>query len=319
MKMGCTPYDHESEEYYKNLLSKKTVVLSSGCRSHRLWQKACLNSYYKMDLFILSAYDNPYRKKGYNFNKEIDSLFPPSDVIQLAHSWVMRHASYYDGGVLWSWIWHYVYGLPIIEELEFEYILVVNDDVIFDKPENFPTLFELIGDNDILPYWEGYRKDNSKFAFGTLLFLIKTSSFREILNIIKRDSILNYKKLGNAETRMHLAIEESGLKIAKIQQPDDARLLPATYNGSWGDIMGAKHIHCEHAHRAWNRLLPLPLEYLDERFLNKPDYLIKEFWKTKKETVIEKYWDLFNITPKYPNFITKKIEKEREIQWKRIK
>lgn len=318
MKICPTPYDTHKEQRHQKILAKNLAILVCGCRSHRPFQKPCLESFRKADYYTLWSYDNPIGRNRNPTLGPIQELMPASDVISIPDALVMRHNAHYDGGVMWPWIWHWKYGLSILDEFEFEYILCITDDCYLEKPAGISKLLEYMGDKDIFPYWQAL--DAARPQVATMAILMRTTVFRELQKIIERDAIINYKKVGHAEDRMGHAVRELQCTMPEFTNPDNYRLMPATYNGTWEDIVGLRHIHCEEHFRAVWRLFPLDIKYVDGRFL-RGFPLIQKFWENRDINALMQYWKTRwpGAMPKYPSDIVReKVEKARNTQFKNI-
>jgi hypothetical protein len=193
------------------------------------------------------------------------------------------------GGVLYPYFWLLKWGVNLLQD--FEYIYCVNGDMILEKPEGFPKLLELLGDGDIMG-----TGPNTDRIFNTAGFIVKTSSFKKIMNhfekhLIPFDVYEKYtQEFGNTEGRFKKAIKDLNLKEINVIPPATEQLFEKGC-GTWYELLGFRHIHAEHNYAYRHRGIPPEFKYFDERYLGCQDKkYLKLYDETKDKKILEEWY-----------------------------
>lgn len=270
----------------KALLPCAVLMLSHPAQ--RCYLTKCVETHKKLGLWMGLAYDT-YVDPAFT---ELDHnrFMPPKEVIEAFDSFTMGHYQVW-GGVLYPFFWSLKLGINMLRD--FEYIYCINGDCIITKPENFPKLFELLGDADIMSIGPV-----SERMINTVAFLGKTSALIQITKHFQDNFIPfeNYERttqdFGNAEGRFCRAIKDLGLKQVICEPPCNEQLhVPG--KGTWYELLGFRHIHAEmnYSYRYKAPLLLPFYENLDERFLGEVDKrFLKLYEETKDEKVLEDWY-----------------------------
>ena len=162
--------------------------------------------------------------------------------------------------------------------------------MILERPEGFDELFSMLGDADIMTC----GPDTERSA-NTAGFICRTSALKDIIKHFQDHFIpfKNYEKytmeFGNAEGRFCRAIKDLGLKQVSVEPPYNDQLHKSGY-GTWYEKIGFRHIHAEHNYAYRYKGIPPEYKYLDERFMGDEYKVIKEYWETKDDKLLENWW-----------------------------
>lgn len=287
-----------SNDKWAKKIFKKIGILITGHQANRPYMKACIESHVKLGYWITLAYDNYVNPEWEIIDH--NKFMPPKDVLDNVDMFIMPHHQVW-GGCLYPWFWLLKFGVDAMQG--FEYIYCTNSDFVLEKPEGFEQLFALLGDNDIMTSGPDYINPP---AANTAGFIAKSSTLKKIVqhfqdHFIPFEVYEKYTQaIGNAEGRFGTAIRDLGLKKAEIippigpdNKPDDMfRHNPKTriQNGTWVEIIGFRHIHSEHNYAYRYKSIPPEVKYLDERFLGDEYRIIKSYWETKDEKILENWW-----------------------------
>lgn len=291
----CMPYEHlkklkapESKKYRKIRPPYNVGVLLTSHPGNRAYLKASIESHKKLGLWITVSYDNYLNPQ----NPEItpNDVMPPRDVMDMIDLFVMPHFQTW-GGVLFPYAVLLKFGLATMQDFEFVYC--ANGDCIIEKPEGFPKLIELLGENDIMGV--GWEDHNGRCSFNATGFLAKTKAAHAIMNHFMEhftpfEIFEKYtQEFGNCEARFARAILDLGLKQKIVEPPWNTQLHKKGHGTFWKTI-GFRHIHAEHNWAYANRGIPPEDKYLDERFLGGEFQKIKAYWDTKDKKHLEGWW-----------------------------
>jgi len=275
-------------------LFKEVGILLTSHPGNRPFLKASLKSYRKLGYFLLLGYDNYWNPKQKGITYE--QCMPYRDVFDLCDSFFITPYQEW-GGVMFSYFFQLYQGVMMLGN--FPYILCSNGDCIIEKPEGFSKLLDMFkkSNADIFPC--GWEVNNGRPLLNTTCFIAKTSAIQKMM-VHFRDNFLPFDtyekkvdKMGNTESRFHIATEELGLKILKPEK-NPVNTQVALPGGTWYDILGFRHIHGEwnHAHR--RKGIPPHPKYLDNRYMKGKVNLAKQYYdekdKKKKQQILEKWW-----------------------------
>ena len=63
-----------------------------------------------------------------------------------------------------------------------------------------------------------------------------------------------------------------------------------TERGTWGEILGFRHLAGEHKLRRMKRIIPVEEKYFDKEYLGGEKNVLEEYWKTKDIKILENCW-----------------------------
>ena len=107
-------------------------------------------------------------------------------------------------------------------------------------------------------------------------------------------------KIGNMENRFGLSIKRLGLKEVVVPElPGEDQFCHfydedgiCTERGTWGKILGYRHLAGEHKWRRQERVVPVEWKYYDPQFTRDFDKRIFEAYDSTGDIkVIEEWWD----------------------------
>ena len=277
-----------SNDQWAKKIFNKVGILITGHQANRPYMKACIESHAQLGLWITLAYDNfidpTWKPEEFSYDK----YMPGKDVIEKIDTFIMPHHQVW-GGVLYPYFWLLKFGAASMKD--FEYIYCTNSDFVLENPQGFQSLFELIGDADVMTCG---HDEPGKYA-NTAGFIIKTRAFLDVVQHFQDHFIPFevYEKhtatIGNAEGRFGKAIADLGLKQRIVDPPaDDMLRIPG--QGTWFQTLGFRHIHSEHNYAYRNRGIPPHYKYLDERYMGGEYNQIKEYWDTGNAAILENWW-----------------------------
>ena len=205
---------------------KSVLVLVFSYDRHLNYIERCLDSLKPLDYFTVLAWDR--------------GKLPPVEVLQKVDYFSLKHLT--SSGVTVSWLWHSFYTAHLASH--FDYIFSMSGDCIFEKIENLPQIFEMMGNHDIIPYWQ------DKNRVGTMAWICKTEPYQKIINWIWREWDTPTDLPGHmAEARVMHAVKNYGFTIAHKPVHFDYRLPPDHVDnrgrGLFGEVLGMRHLQYE--------------------------------------------------------------------------
>lgn len=265
-------------------LSKSIGIIVPSHAHQRVWLQSCLKSLQKTGYFILLAYDNPFHG-----DHPLDQRLPSPQTFHLADEVILKHKTW-ASGVGIPHAWNMFYGVKMLKALGFEYIFNLNGDCILEKPENFPQLVELLGDNDFIAC---ELRPEQKYC-GTMSWLGRTDIVDEIWSEYIHDL---YKfNIGNAEARMGRHILNKGYSIVPVDNPAEAHFKPtkersATDDATFRVMLGLRHLHAELKIRRVLHLESIEEKYFEKKFMSRVETeTLGEYWKTGDKKFLKDWW-----------------------------
>lgn len=277
----------ECDEWAKRALKKIGILLTSH-PGNRAFLKASVESHRKTGYWVVLSYDNYFdpERPDLDFN----SIMPSREVMDQVDTFIMPHHQTW-GGVLYPYFWLLKFGIAAMSG--FEYIYCANGDCVLEKPENFDQLFELLGDNDILPI--GYEENGGRSVLNTTGILAKREALLKMMDHFEKNFVPfeNYERtcevMGNCEGRMAFAARDCGIKISYPEKnPFNTQLHEK--GGTWYEVVGFRHIHGEYGYAYRYKKIPPELKYYDSKYLGLEYTILKEFWETKNIKVLKEKW-----------------------------
>jgi hypothetical protein len=278
---------------------KKCAIVLTGHPSGRMFLKHSVESHIKTGYWVHLAYDNYLDPKIDPKHQTYDKIMPPRDVFDQLHSFSMPKYQTW-GGVAYPYGWLLRTGLNSVGA--FPYIYCSNGDCTLDKPENFDKLFKLLGDADIAVV--GWEKNNGRPLLNTTGFIGKADAMRALAEHYVQHFVpfetyeKTHQRLGNPESRLHIATEELGIKVARPKKnPIDTQVsVPGI--GTWAELIGFRHIHGEYNKALRYQKMPPHHKYLDKRFCPSHVYnTIKEYDDTGNKKFLAKLWKQNAVKP----------------------
>jgi hypothetical protein len=269
---------------------KDIGILLTSHPGNRAFLKASVESHKKLGYWLALTYDNYIDPK--RSDNSLDRLLPNIDVMNNIDTFIMPHHQTW-GGVLYPYFWCLKFGLDAMSG--FKYVYCSNGDCILEKPENFPQIIELLGDNDIVGC--GWEKSGIGELFNTTAFIATTEAAKAIMlhfqkYLVPFDMYDKYtEQMGNTESRFAMAIRDLGLKSRRdIEMGFNTQFHVPGY-GTWYKILGFRHIHAELGYAYKYHKIPPEPKYLDRRHMSSTEYeCVSKYHETKNEEWLKKWW-----------------------------
>ena len=277
------------DKFAKKYLLPVGVLLTSH-PGNTPFLTASVKTHKKLGFWLTLTFDNYLNPERLN-DLEYKDILPAKDVMQYVDNFILSPHQVW-GGVMYPYFWQLKVGINALSE--FAYIFCSNGDVILEKPENFPKIMELLGDNDIMGC--GWEDNQGRPCFNTTSFIAKTDAAKAVMKHFQDHFIpfdvyeIYTQDFGNTEARFARAINELGLKQVIVEPTYNMQSHVKGY-GTWYHVLGFRHIHAEYKYCQQHKMEPIELEYLDERFLNHSEYaLLKQYKETGDRQFLEKWW-----------------------------
>lgn len=288
--------DMMANDEWSTKIFKDVGVLLTAHPSGRVFLKASVESHKKLGFWLCLAYDNYWEIKYKHL--KYDKIMPERNVFDQINTFVVPNAQTW-GGVLFPYAWLLYLGIHTLSS--FKYILCSNGDCVIEKPEGFPKLLKMFEDSgaDIFPI--GWEQNNGRPLLNTTSFLAKSEAIKAIMNHFMKHliGIDNYEKytdrLGNTESRFHIACDELGLKILKPEENPIDTQVSSPGVGTWYKEIGFRHIHAEYNKAYRKKGIPPHHKFLDGRYMKAKIALVKAYHNEtdpeKKQKILETWWD----------------------------
>jgi len=280
------------------------AVLATSWIGHSKWLKYTLQSYLGTGAFVLLSFDSHIKPDDH---KHISQHLPPADVLALPHAVVMKHATW-DSDKRNGWLWDFLYAAPILLSFEnIKYILTINADCAFDRPEGLEELIELLGDADFVSQSIEMESAERPKTIHTCSMLFKREAFAKVAGYFRAAMEKAGPESYSPELLLLEAWEKLGLKLAlNVQSPifpewhDFAGSVDhyQSYNedSTWKKILGFRNLCAENDTAGIERLQPLPGKYFDMRYDGEllPGYereSLLHYYKTGDLRYLYMFWD----------------------------
>ncbi len=233
----------ETTAIRRKLKKKFCITIYSYSRQMKYLIK-CLHSVKPLDFYTLLAYDNHH-----NFPDDI--VLPHCDAVVIKHT---AHPNLTEDklgqtGAHHSYMWHTLYSLPIIESFGFEYIFHMSGDCAIDKPQGFKDVVKLMGSHDMIAFWHyGPPQRPHLMSIGTMAWIVKTTSFRKMVDYACANWYKPELSGGNVERKLGVAAYELGFTMANpMKHPFDFRIDPgqAELHTDFIKLLGLRHLQNE--------------------------------------------------------------------------
>lgn len=250
------------------------VITHTG---HRRFLKPCLESCKRLNPgYIVTSYDCRYTGKP---NTPMERILPTYDTFILSDRWVIGDI----GPRVNSWLWLTQNAVTIQKNLDVKYILSLNGDCIIDRPEGIHELYEYMLSHDATVVCNEWKEEG--FG-GTTGYFATIDTAVKIANHLVENALLprmpDGKQFGNPEGRMGKAILMQDLVCAPVRNPENAQLSFGD-RGTYGDMLGYRHLHGAEKWRKGNHVEPFGEEYYDTRYVGGKELeALQYYWKTGK-------------------------------------
>ena len=256
-------------------------------QGHRRFLKPCLESCRKMSpKEIVVAYDMRFTGSP---NLQLERTLPAYDTLILADHWYIADI----GPRVGSWLQLAQNGVTLLKNRNVEYVFSINGDCVVEKPEGIHDLYNLMENEcaDVI----ACENRGADFV-GTTSWFAKIDIAVAIGNHLVKHAYesrtIEGRAFGNAEGRLGKAISMQGFKCASVRNPENAQLSYGD-RGTFGDILGFRHLHGSEKWRKSNHEEPFSKEYYDLRYVGGNERNgLEHFWSTgKTDKLVELgYW-----------------------------
>jgi hypothetical protein len=239
--------------------------------------------------WTILLYDNP--------ESHFDTNMPKERHYKLIDQFCMKHITKEVPGPTYPQFWHYRHGIDLLMSTKAEYILTIGADSVFERPEGLQEIINLLGDGDIISCSTKTDKHGGPFC-GTKSFLARKQSFYKLVNYLQ-ELWVPFRDIGNMETRFGMAVKDLKLKeIVAPKMPSHDQFAysyneigECTERGTWGEILGFRHLAGEHKIRKTKKQIPVEEKYYDLNYLSKFEKeIFSQYWETKNKDLLERWW-----------------------------
>lgn len=266
-------------------------VLITAHMDQRLFLDACIESVKDLG-WILVTYDNP--------NGDYQRRLPKESIFKKIDQFFMKHPTRDMAGPTYPQFWNFRHGIDLLLSSKGKYIFVIGADSILERPEGLPEIIEMLGDGDIIACSTRNPKRHKDVYCNTKSLLATKKGFKTIIDHVQQGFVPMDYKYGNMESRFGLAIEETGIKEVSVPKLPGEDQFAYSYNkdgkvinnGTWGDVLGYRHLAGEHKIRRKHRIVPVEEKYYDKDYLRRYelDTLVK-YWETGEEKYLVAWWE----------------------------
>lgn len=281
-------------DYNDSLFKKKIAIIVTSWWGHLPFMEATLSQYKKTNAFVLCAYDNPI----FPWEKEPRIFYdrmPTFEIWKLPDTWCFKHNTY-DNEKRNGWLWLMQYAKGILQTSKFDYILHVNSDCIWEKPEGLPDLIKELGNCDIMSI------SSQENNIHTCAAIYKGTAFFKIFDFIS--SFISPPVLGSfsPEELLTMTVKNLELKerVAPIQPMELDNSSVDHYsrynqNSTWKELVGYRNLGSEFLTCLIERTEPINPEYINIELMEKSmkgySNSLGMYYKTKDRRWLYKAWD----------------------------
>jgi hypothetical protein len=228
-------------------------------------------------------------------NYSMKDVMPPYDVMAIPDMWMISDF----GQRVNAWLWLEKFGLALLakgfkDTPPPKYVFNLEGDCIIT---NYKAIHDLENhliseDADIVcaEYMPGeYAGAVSYFANLEKVIPVIDYMVQEAYKPLFEDG----SSYGNAEGRFGKSIKKFNLKVASVRNPEHSQFSFGD-RGTWGQILGFRHLHGMEKWRQSHHHPPLPREWYDTRFLGNEITVLEEYWRNGDTKILETsgYWPI---------------------------
>lgn len=264
-------------------------VLVTAHHGQLLFLESCLKSIQGLGWIIL-LYDNP--------EQHYDTNMPKERHYKLVDQFLMKHITKEIPGPTYPQFWHYRHGVDLLMSTKAEYIFTIGADCILERPEGISEIIKLLGDGDIMACSTKNDLRHKEVFCGTKSFIAKKQAFYKSVNYLQ-ELWIPFKDIGNMETRFGMAIRDLKLNEVIVPKLPLEDQFAHSYNengecidrGTWGEILGFRHLAGEHKIRKLKKIIPIEEKYFDKEYLSGQERdILTKYWETKNISILNDWW-----------------------------
>jgi len=244
-----------------------TAIICTSWFGHRCFLKSTLTSLRMTGKFVICSYDPPILPWG--DQKEFSERMPSYDIFLLPHCWVHKHITF-DSPKRVGWFWDVRYAQGIVKSFpNIKYVLTVNGDCPWEKPEGINDLIAFMGDSDLMAVTS---QDNK---IHTCAVLFKVESFNQVVDYMYKYHKVSIPGSYSPEDIFTEAVRQLELKEKVVpKQPMEPgggsvdHYSRYKQPNTWNDIVGYRNIGAEFITAVIERLDPPERKFIDFRFFD---------------------------------------------------
>jgi len=266
-------------------------VLVTAHMDQRLFLDACIESVKDLG-WVLMVYDNP--------DGDYLRRLPKEEIFKKIDQFFMKHPTREMPGPTYPQFWNFRHGIDLLLGSQGKYIFVIGADSILERPEGLPEIIEMLGDGDIIACSTKNPERHKDVYCNTKSLLATKEAFKTIVDFVQKGFVPMDYKYGNMESRFGLAIKETGAKEVKVPILPGEDQFAYSYdengkvinNGTWGDVLGYRHLAGEHKIRRKKKIIPVEEKYFDKEYLRRYELdTMAKYWETGKQEFLEAWWE----------------------------
>ena len=276
----------ESNRYKENIITSDSeiAIIVTSWDGHLMFLRQTLINYMKSKAYVVCSYDA--RSKS-----------PPSDVMEIPHSFVFKHKTY-GATKRTGWLWDIVYGADVINSISnIKYVFCVNSDCIWDKPDGLKDIIDLLGNADLMA-----SSINSTIHTCSMIF--KVDAFKSFNNYIKQklDNMVPESFSPEAVVRDWASENNIKKQIPPVQAkfPEVSRYAGSVdhyscyhQDSTWKRLLGFRNLGGELRHCSLEHLEPPPKKYFDvsqKKYYTSHEHVMLDYFETDDRRWLYKFW-----------------------------
>ena len=264
-------------------------VVVTAHAEQRIFMQACLESVKDFG-HVLVVYDNPAGR--------YDTHLPDPEMFKLIDSFIMKHPTREHPGPTYPQFWNFKHAADFLYGSKAEYVFVIGADSILERPEGIKEIKDMLGESDLISCSTKNPTRHSGVYCNSKSFLIKKISFIKLMEFIEQTFIPFDKQYGNMESRFGLAIKDLMLdEVVVPELPLEDQFAHAyddkdncIQRGTWGDVLGYRHLGGEHKIRRMQKRIPIEEKYFGMKYLRSQEKFLLPWWKENKQESLEAWW-----------------------------
>lgn len=280
---------------YNNSPKKKQVAIIVTSWGHLHFLEATLKQYIKSGAFVICAYDNPI--KSWEISDDVfKNRMPDQRIWIIPNAWVFKHVTYdcekRDG---WLWLINYSKGI-LLQYDNFEYIIHVNGDCLWENPEGLQDLIRELGEYDLMSI------SSQPNSIHTCAVIYKREAFKKVFSFMEDFIFTPVIGSFSPEKLLTEAVRKIGLneKIASVQPMEFDNSSIDHYSrydqdSTWKRLVGYKNLGSIFLTSLIERTEPVSIKYVDVKKMRVIckgySESLANFYETGDRRWLYKAWD----------------------------
>lgn len=265
---------------------KDTAIIVTAWQGQLKWLEATLRAYRETGAFVILAFDQHFFPWSNPAPTDMLRSMPNARHYQLANAVVFKHLTA-DASKRNGWFWSVRYAQGILKSFpNITKVYLTNGDCLFEKPDGFPKLLELVDNCDLI---SGQVTHNGTIHTANVLF--KRAAFDQIFDYIAE--LMRVPVIGSRSAERNLLEAVTNLKLklgipAVLPLDKDGTVDPYCRYGqesTWKHLVGFRNIFAEYEQAANDGLELEWLKPYNDSFM---EWL---YWSGEERAMICKYWE----------------------------